>query len=81
VSKTSEAAQAGIAARAVRYLIRQGWRRGVVGGSPAWTAVCGLGLLGYLAGRAWHREPDVVFSEKLAPGEVFRISLREPPLT
>lgn len=71
----------GITARAVRYLIRQGWRRGVVGGSPAWTAVCGLGILGYLAGRAWHREPDVVFSEKLVPGEVFRISLEESPLT
>lgn len=81
MSKASEAAGVGITARAVRYLIRQGWRRGVVGGSPAWTAVCGLGILGYLAGRAWHREPDVVFSEKLVPGEVFRISLEESPLT
>lgn len=81
MSKTSEKAHVGIAGRAVRYLMRLGWRRGVVGGSPAWTAVCGLGVLGYLAGRAWHQESDIVFSEKLAPGEVFRISLREPPLT
>ena len=81
MSRSSEATRLGVNARIVRYLMRQGWRRGVVGGSPAWTVVCGLGLLGYLAGRALHREPDLVFSEKLAPGEVIRIIHEESPLT
>ena len=81
MSRTSEAARMNVSARIVRYLLRQGWKRGVVGGSPAWTAVCGLGILGYLAGRAWHKEPELVFSEKLAPGESLRITLEESPLT
>ncbi len=80
MSKASEAARMGVAAKLVRYLMRQGWRRGVVGGSAAWTAVCGLGILGYLAGRAWHREAEVVFSEKLAPGEMIRITHEASPL-
>ncbi len=58
----------------VRAVMRQGWRRGVMGGSPAWTAVGGLALLGYLAARALHREADVIFSEKLLPGESIRIT-------
>lgn len=59
--------------RLVRRLMREGWRRGVMGGNPAWTAIGALGLVGYLAGRAWHKEPEVVFSEKLAPGQTIRI--------
>lgn len=74
-----EAAKAGAGAKLVRTLLRQGWRRGVVGGNPAWTAACGLGLLGLLAGRAWHREAEVVFSEKLAPGEILRITHEAVP--
>lgn len=54
--------------------MRKGWRRGVMGGSSAWTAIGGLALLGYLAGRALHREADVVFSEELLPGESIRIT-------
>jgi hypothetical protein len=57
----------------VRRLMKEGWRRGVVGGSPVWTAAGGLALFGYLAGRAWKKEPDVVFSEKLGPGQAIRI--------
>lgn len=80
MSKTTEAARLTVSTRVIRYLMRQGWRRGLVGGSPVWTAVCGLGVLGYLAGRAWHQEPDVVFSEKLAPGQVIRITHEASPL-
>ncbi len=65
---------AGPAQRLVRAAMRQGWRRGVVGGSPAWTAFGGLALLGYLTGRALRREADVVFSEELFPGESIRIT-------
>lgn len=79
MSGAREAVKLGASSRLVRYLMRQGWRRGVVGGSPVWTAVCGLGLLGYLAGRAWHKEPEVVFSEKLAPGEIIRITHEASP--
>jgi hypothetical protein len=57
----------------VRRLLKEGWRRGIVGGSPAWTAAGGLAVLAYLAGRAWKKEPDVVFSEKLQPGQAIRI--------
>jgi hypothetical protein len=53
----------------------------VVGGNPAWTAVGGLALLGYLAGRAWRHEEDVVFSEKLAPGATIRITHEAVPLS
>ncbi|HMC41034.1 MAG TPA: hypothetical protein VKI19_15315 [Acidimicrobiales bacterium] len=68
------------AERAVRHLMRQGWRKGVVGGSRAWTAVGGLALLGYLAGRAWHTEAEVVFSEKLGPGQSIRITHEANPV-
>ena len=65
--------------RVVRALMRQSWRRGVVGGSPAWTALGGLALVGYLGGRALRREADVVFSEELAPGESIRITHESRP--
>ena len=60
--------------RVVAYLLRQGWRRGVLGGSRVWTVDCGVAGLGWLARRALKREPDVVFLEQLRPGETFRIT-------
>jgi hypothetical protein len=63
--------------RLVRYLIRhgmrQGWRRGVLGDSRAFLIIGGLALLANLLGRASGGTADVVFSEKLAPGETFQI--------
>jgi hypothetical protein len=35
-----------------------------------------MALLAYLIGRAMHREPEVVFSERLAPGDALRITHR-----
>ena len=64
----------------VRRLMRESWRRGIVGGNPAWTAAGGLALLGYLAGRAWKKEADVVFKEKLLPGQAIRIVHEAQPL-
>ncbi|HLI53539.1 MAG TPA: hypothetical protein VKU88_04365 [Acidimicrobiales bacterium] len=55
--------------RAIRFLLRRSWRKGVLEGSAAWVAVGGAAALGYLARRGLKREPDVVFSEQLAPGE------------
>ena len=66
--------------RLVRHLMRQGFRRGVVGGSRAWTGVGGLALLGYLAGRAWQKQEEVVFLEKLPPGASIRITNEAAPL-
>ena len=59
---------------AIRFGLRRGWSRGVVDGSPAWVVVGGLALLGYLADRFVRRESQVVFSEKLRPGESVRIT-------
>jgi hypothetical protein len=60
--------------KGLRLGMRHGWSRGVVDGNPAWVVVGGLALLGYLAGKVMHREPEVVFSEKLKPGESVRIT-------
>jgi hypothetical protein len=63
--------------RLARRGMREGWKRGVSGGSPAWTVVGAAALVGWLAARAMHRESEVVFSEKLQPGESIRI-VHEP---
>ncbi len=63
--------------RLVRYLIRhgmrQGWRRGVLGDNRVFLVIGALALLGNLLGRASGGAAEVVFSEKLAPGETFQI--------
>lgn len=69
----------GLAERLVRSLMRQGWRRGVVGGNSAWTAAGGLALVGYLAGRALRRDAEVVFLEELLPGQSLRITNEARP--
>jgi hypothetical protein len=68
-------------ARLVIRGMREGWRRGVVDGNATWTALGGLALLGYLAGRAWHKEAEVVFAEVLAPGQIIQIAHDAAPLT
>jgi hypothetical protein len=66
----------GLTINLLRRGMRLGWRRGVVEGSRPWTVVGGVALLGYLIGRAMHREPEVVFSERLDAGEALRITHR-----
>lgn len=58
---------------AVRLGLRHGLRRGLLGGSRGWAVVGGVALIGHLAGRVLGSEPDVIFSEVLAPGETFTI--------
>jgi hypothetical protein len=60
--------------RAVRALLRRGWRRGVLEGSPAWTVMGAAAVLVYLGRKAMRREAEVVFSERLRPGESVRIT-------
>ena len=62
---------------AIRYGMRRGWSRGVVDGSSAWVVVGGVALLAYLADRVLRRQPDLVFSQRLGPGESFRITHQE----
>jgi hypothetical protein len=57
----------------VKHGLRQGWRRGVLGNNRAFLVIGGLAVVGRLAVRALDVEPDVVFSEKLLPGEAIRI--------
>lgn len=64
---------------ALRQGMTRGWERGVLDGSRGWVFVGALALLGHLAGRAMHREPEVVFSEKLRPGDAFRITHEARP--
>lgn len=59
--------------RLLRRGMREGWKRGIGGGSRAWTVVGAAALVGWLGSKALHREPEVVFSEKLRPGEAIRI--------
>ncbi len=59
---------------AIRYGLRTGWSRGVLEGNRAWIAVGGMAVLGHLLGRAAGGQPDTVFSERLAPGESFRVT-------
>ncbi len=58
----------------IRAGLRRGWRYGVVDGNRAWVALGGVALVGHLAGRALSRTEEVVFREKLHPGESFRIT-------
>ena len=58
----------------VRTLRRQGVRKGIFGGSRGWAAVA-VGTWGYTTlKRIARREPELVFSEELKPGERIIIS-------
>ena len=60
--------------RAIRAGIRRGWSRGVGDGQRVWLIVGGAAVIARLARRALHREPEVVFSEKIRPGESFVVT-------
>lgn len=63
----------------LRYGIRNGWRRGVLGGSRGWVVLGGIALVGHLAGRALAREEETVVRERLMPGESVRVTHLPPP--
>lgn len=58
---------------ALRWAMRQGWRRGLLGGNRAWIVVGGAALVAHLAGRALPRRDETVFSEVISPGETFDV--------
>ncbi len=57
----------------IRHGLRQGFRRGLLGGSRTWAILGGAALIGHLGGRVLGNEPDMIFSEVLAPGQTFTI--------
>jgi hypothetical protein len=66
--------------RLVQMLRRQAVRKGVFGGNRVWTAVA-IGTWGYTTLRRWaRREPELVFSEELKPGQRIIISNDRPTL-
>ena len=60
--------------RLLRLLLRNGLRKGLLGGSRPWLVLggvaAGLRVLRWIAGS----EPEVVYSEKLEPGETVVIA-------
>jgi hypothetical protein len=66
--------------RVVRILRRNGMRKGILGGSRGWAAVA-VGTWGYTTLKKMaRREPELVFSEELKPGERIIISNNRPTL-
>lgn len=51
------------------FLLRQGFRRGVLQGSRPWLVMGGVALGLRVPRKVSGSEPEVVYSEKLAPGE------------
>lgn len=58
----------------VRFLIRNGVRKGFLGGSRPWAIIGGLALGGRWLKRLARRQPETVYCEELAPGQSLVIS-------
>lgn len=58
----------------IRYLSRVGFRRGLLGGSRAWTSVGVVAFALRALGRMAAREPEVVYREELQPGQTLVVS-------
>jgi hypothetical protein len=52
----------------VRLLLRNGLRKGVMGGSRPWLVLGGIGLLMRVLKKLSGSEPEVVYSEELPVG-------------
>ena len=65
--------------RLIRVGIRRGWDRGLGDGNRFWLVLSGVAVVARLARRALHREPEVVFSHKLAAGESIRVTHEASP--
>jgi len=63
----------------LRALARAGVRRGLLGGSRAWTVLGGAAVALRLWRRLTARDEKVVFRQELAPGESLLVS-SQPPL-
>jgi hypothetical protein len=59
--------------RAIRVGIRRGWDRGLGEGSRLWLVLGAVALLARLGRRALNRQPEIVFSREIQPGESFQV--------
>jgi len=66
----------GIVASLLRKGVRQGLRRGLLGGERTWIILGAASLLVQLALKSLGKRHEVVFSEKLGPGERLVITHR-----
>ncbi|MGA3221592.1 MAG: hypothetical protein ABSE77_21410 [Acidimicrobiales bacterium] len=60
------------------WAVRKGLRRGVLGGETPWLVLGAVAVLAQLGLKVLKKRPEVVFSEKLAPGEHLIITHRYP---
>jgi hypothetical protein len=65
--------------RLLRLLVRNGWRRGVLGGSRPWVIAGGVALVARVLQKLIASEEKVVYSEELRPGETLVISHAPSP--
>ncbi|HUR19100.1 MAG TPA: hypothetical protein VMZ51_09245 [Acidimicrobiales bacterium] len=62
----------------VRFLLRTGMRRGVLGGSRVWTTVAGLIFGVRMLKKLTGSEPELVHTATLRPGETLVVSHGTP---
>ncbi|HTV11259.1 MAG TPA: hypothetical protein VME20_05285 [Acidimicrobiales bacterium] len=60
------------------YLVRRGWRRGLMGGENLWLALGGAALALRYTLRLLRKKEELVFTEKLGLGETIIITHRPP---
>lgn len=58
----------------VKFLMRTGMRKGVMGGSQVWLVLGGVGLLMRVLKKLSGNEPEVVYSEELPVGTAIVIA-------
>ena len=58
----------------IGLLLRQGFKRGVLGGNRTWLTIGGVALTFRLLQKLSGSEPKVVYSEELKPGEALVIA-------
>lgn len=62
----------------LRFLVRRGLRRGIVGGSRPWMAVGVAAALVAAVRRVMAEPPETVHRQPLRPGEGLLVRVREP---
>lgn len=59
--------------RVIRWGLRQGWRRGVAGGSQAWIVVGAVALLAHMGRKALAKHEQVAYRGRLEVGQVLEV--------
>jgi hypothetical protein len=64
--------------KGLKAALRQGWDRGIMGGSDTWLVVGAMALLARMGRRAMHREVHVVYAQRLLPEDGVSVSNEYP---